>query len=674
MSQLTDLIAQTKLMNPQLGADLEREFKALSGRRHFGLNFERHRPESVELPQRPIRKGEKVRVLPKRGSTKRGDERLWRVNRVVRVDGQRVAELSLIGAAEPEVQSVLVDDLVVVAEFRDPIYPGLTSTGKIQLGDNQPFHTVINGENYHVLEVLTYTHKGKIDCIYIDPPYNTGQDEWIYNDRHVDANDMFRHSKWLAFMERRLLLALDLLAETGVIIVAIGDDEHHRLRMLMDQIFGEQNFISNVVWQGGRKNDSRYVSNGADYMLVYAKSEPALQARGIRWREEKPGVREALEVAKSIWEESGGDHARATRHWREWLKEFKRLGGASDAVTRFASLSYDGRPMRGDRDLRSPNPRPNLQYDLLHPVTKKPVKMHPNGWRYSQEVMLELVNQGRVKFGPDETAGAGGIDFLDEQVQQVASSFFERDRNPSGIRLKDLLGEKRFPNPKDHEVLMRWIGLVCGPNAIILDFFGGSGSTLEAVVRLNSQDGGSRQCILVTNNEVGAKEIRALRKAGLRDGDPEWEAKGVYQWVTRPRITTVVTGVRPDGSVYKDSVPANVEFFDLTYETPLHVAHNRAFTRIAPLLWMKAGSTGRRIDATCDAGWDVTESYGVLFDLDRASLFCEAVAKAERLAVAFIVTNDDRRYQSVTRNLPEGVEPVRLYESYMSNFRIHLGE
>lgn len=137
-----------------MGAELEREFKVLSSRRAFGLNFERHRPEAVELPQRPVRKGDKVRILPERGSTERGDRQLWVVKSIEKVGGERVAHLELLGVAETETQDAAVNDLVVVAEFRDFIDPGPVSTGKIEHGGDKPYHTVINGENYHVLKAL----------------------------------------------------------------------------------------------------------------------------------------------------------------------------------------------------------------------------------------------------------------------------------------------------------------------------------------------------------------------------------------------------------------------------------------------------------------------------------------------------------------------------------------
>ena len=250
MSRLTDLIARAKAKDPALGDELDREFKALASRRAFGLNFERHKPESVELPGRPIRRGDKVHVLPPRGSTAKGDQRLWRVLRLEGAGKARIAHLSLVDAAEPETGEVPVADLVVVAEFRDYIYPGLLSTGKVTHGGDKPFHTVINGENFHALEALTYTHRGKIDAIYIDPPYNTGAKDWKYNNDYVESEDLYRHSKWLAFIERRLKIVAHLLNPvSSVLIVTIDEKEYLRLGLLLEQTFpeAEVQMVSSVI-------------------------------------------------------------------------------------------------------------------------------------------------------------------------------------------------------------------------------------------------------------------------------------------------------------------------------------------------------------------------------------------------------------------------------------------
>jgi len=205
-------------------------------------------------------------------------------------------------------------------------------------------------------------------------------------------------------------------------------------------------------------------------------------------------------------------------------------------------------------------------------------------------------------------------------------------------------------------------------------------------MRLNHQDNGRRQCILITNNEVAANEHTALRSDGLRPGDPDWEKWGICDYVTKARIEAAITGRTPDGEPidgdykFTDEFPMadgfieNAEFFTLTYERPVAISHDLSFERISPLLWMRAGSKGRRIDAIPKAGWAVTETYGFLHDLDVAKPFCSALQQSSTARVAFIVTNDDRRFQAVARQLPELVEPVRLYESYLSNFRFASGE
>jgi adenine-specific DNA-methyltransferase len=217
-------------------------------------------------------------------------------------------------------------------------------------------------------------------------------------------------------------------------------------------------------------------------------------------------------------------------------------------------------------------------------------------------------------------------------------------------------------------------------------FFGGSGTTAHAVMRLNRRDGGQRQCVLATNNEVGANAADRLRALGLRPGDPQWEAVGICDHITKPRIEAAITGRTPGGQPIKgdykftdefpmaDGFEEDAEFFTLTYENPIAIGHNRAFERVAPLLWLRAGAEGRRIDTVPEGGWDVAETYGICWDLDQAGQFAQAVEKGDRVRLAYVVTDDDRRFQSIARQLRDGVEVVRLYESYLSNFRFTGGE
>ena len=204
MSRLTELVRRVEQLNPALAKELAGEVKALTARRSFGLNFERHVPETFELLNRKIRRGDKVRFRVPRGeSGEPEDTRTWVVAGIEGAGEERTAYLVEHQAGEEAaVAERRVDDLVVVAEYRDPIYPGLKSTGTVERGENKPFHTVINGENYHALQALLFAYEGKIDCIYIDPPYNTRDKDWKYNNDYVDSDDAYRHSKWLAMMER----------------------------------------------------------------------------------------------------------------------------------------------------------------------------------------------------------------------------------------------------------------------------------------------------------------------------------------------------------------------------------------------------------------------------------------------------------------------------------------
>ena len=252
--------------------------------------------------------------------------------------------------------------------------------------------------------------------------------------------------------------------------------------------------------------------------------------------------------------------------------------------------------------------------------------------------------------------------------------------------LKRILPGRDFPFPKSLYAVRDTLQIAVGnnPDAVILDFFAGSGTTAHATMLLNASDGGRRRTISVTNNEIPLEGQARLRSQGFRPGDPEWEEHGICDSITRPRITAAVTGLTPAGApiegVYKftdefpmaDGLEENIEFFTLTYESPLRVASNRDFERIAPLLWLRAGARGRRIEDV-SRGWDVAEAYGVLADLDKVEDFIRSVATKEGLSLAFIVTDEDRLFQSIVRDLPEGAEPVRLYEAYLRNFEIEAG-
>lgn len=287
---------------------------------------------------------------------------------------------------------------------------------------------------------------------------------------------------------------------------------------------------------------------------------------------------------------------------------------------------------------------------------------------------------GSLEVGTRETATVFAIPGTQWRISS-------HDSTQYGTRLLSaFIPGRRFPFPKSLyavEDALRFF-VATKPEATIIDFFAGSGTTAHAILRLNREDGGRRHSISITNNEVAADEVKRLSRQSLRPGDPEWDALGIYEYITKPRITSAVTGKTPEGDPIKgdykftdqwamaEGFSENVEFFTMTYEAPRPVAHNRSFAAIAPLLWLKAGAKGRRIDqATAD--FAVVDTYGILFDLDASHEFVAAVAGAESVRMAFIVTDDDRGFQAVCGELPSGVEAVRLYESYLTNFRINAG-
>lgn len=638
----------SRIPDESLRTHLAREVDLLRGSRHFGLVFDRHLPESVRLVDYPIRKGVRVALRDESSSD------TWTVLDFADRD-RKVAVLSGDGGERP------LTDLVAVREFGERIYPGLRSVERIPNGpEDAPWHVVINGENYHALQALRSTHRDKVDLIYIDPPYNTGNGGWIYNDRYVDQADRAKSSKWLSFLERRLVIARDLLKPTGVVIVSIGDDEHHRLRMLMDQVFGSNNFIMNAVWQGGGSALARHHAGGVDYMLIYGYDAEKVG----RFMDPKPFVPEMLRLVADALAD-GNSPEEAQERLREFIKANQRL--MPEGVTRFNNVDANGM-IYETSDLTNRLPRPNLRYVVTDPETGEQYTPPSNGWTVKREVMDEWVAAGLIAFGKRPRKKKS----LEDYARNMPVPTFTHSRNTANAHLQAVLGDKRFPFPKDHEVLMRWFRMAAPQDAVILDFFAGSGTTTEAVMRLNAEDGGTRQSILVTNNEVGASEAKKMRAAGLHPGDAAWEERGVFEYVCRPRISTVVTGKRPDGSDYSDGLSANVEMFDLVYLDPSAARRGLEFPALAPLFWLEGGARGERIEADPGQGWALTGTYGILFDIDTLVAFAAAVTTAATTAepprVLFIVTDSLAEYQQAVERLPVGIETVQLYEDYLLNY------
>lgn len=705
MSRLTDLLRQVRGTDAQLGADLEKEISALTKRRSFGLVFERHQPEAVELPGQSIRRGAKVRVLQPRGETAKGDSRLWRVDSIESdIAGKQIAQLIELVKEAPERTTALMEDLVIVAEFEDKIYPGLVETGRVERGGDKPFHTVINAENFHALEMLTYTHRGKVDAIYIDPPYNTGARDWKYNNDYVEGDDDYRHSKWLAFMERRLLVARELLnPENSVLIVTIDEKEYLRLGMLLEQTFPESRIqmVSSVINPAGSPRSGGF-SRTEEYLYFVMIGESA-PARG----EFDMSSDEKRQVATpDMWSrlQRGGTGAR-----REDSKNLFYPIFVDRSAHRITAIG-DPLPLEIDRSTVS---SPNGEH-IIWPIRNDGSE---GRWRVSHTSLRGLLTQGYVRLGKDgksvsyllrsavkriedgellvvgsTTDGAVVLKTSETAKRAVpAKSVWNRkshDASTGGsYLLRSLLPERKFPFPKSlfavEDALRFYIG--DKPEAVVLDFFSGSGTTAHAVMRLNRVDNGRRQCISVTNNEVSAEEQGKLRTRSLRAGDTEWDGWGICDFITKPRIRAAITGKTPAGEPTKgdykfndefpiaDGLEENAAFFTLTYEAPLSVRHHRAFERIAPMLWLRAGATGPVIDDLGDRGWDISSVYAVLENIDDAESFFDSIRGAEAVHTVFVVTDDDAAFQMVCRELRTGLNVVRLYESYLQNFEINQG-
>ena len=704
MSHLNDLIRQLATKDPALARDIEKEVKALADRRAFGLNFERHTPEAVDLPGRRPVKGSKVRIQPPRGEMpKKENDRLWEIIAIDPVTNPPVASMNALDGSG-DINRASVEDLVVVAEFSDPIYPGLVSTGKVERGGDKPFHSVINAENYHALQALLFTHRGKVDCIYIDPPYNTGAKDWKYNNDYVESDDLYRHSKWLAFMERRLLLAKELLnPDDSVLIVTIDEKEYLRLGLLLEQVFPEARvqMVSVQSKPGGIARDRQFARSDEYYFYVFTgDSGPEKVPLSDEW---SARVGEVSVTADLYWQKMRRTGSSPLRRdspgafYPVLIDSEGVIVGAGDALP-LGSTPSEFTPPEG--------------YTAVWPIRGDGVE---GRWQLGPDKCREAVAKGYLSRGKlrgeattiyylaaGEQAKVERGEFAitgrrsDGSIQTVSNNYVpmmtattqwrlaSHSANEHGSRLLPLfVPGRKFPFPKSLYAVEDSIRFVVGSKrtAVVVDFFSGSGTTAHAVARLNKQDGGRRRSISVTNNEVSADEQGSLRRQGLRPGDAEWEKHGICDYITKPRIAAAITGKTPDGERIKgdykftdefpmaDGFEENVEFFTLTYESPLRVEANYAFGRIAPLLWIRAGSQGRRIDELPD-GWDVAETYGVISDLDHSEEFAQAIAAAPAASVAFIITDEDRLFEALVRELPEHVEPVRLYEAYLRTFEI----
>jgi adenine-specific DNA-methyltransferase len=466
-----------------------------------------------------------------------------------------------------------VADLLVVRQFGEPIFPSLVPVDAVQNGPTDaPWHTLIEADNYHALQLLDYLYAGLVDCIYIDPPYNTGARDWKYNNDYVDGNDSWRHSKWLAFMEKRLKLAKRLLKpDTGVLIVTIDEHEVHHLGMLLEAVFPEayRQLVTIVINQKGVAQGR--LSRAEEYALYCFNPGVILAAHDDDLL--SPDRSEAKRFQTPRWERllRGGTNSR--REDRPGL--FFSIT-VDPALRKIVSIG-DPLPLDQQPDLRNTGSR-----QIAWPLRTDGAL---GNWRVSPPTLRDLLARGYVKLGGfDEARGTWTVLYLGQKAQrQIEAGVIEivsRDKTTGEVTvgytkaqqrsiktvwhrathdagnygsslLRSVLGGgSKFSFPKSLYATRDAVAAVVRdrPQALVVDFFAGSGTTLNAVNLLNATDGGKRRCILVTNNEVSGEEADNLRARGLQPGDAEWEAMGICRSVTWPRSKFTIRGQRDDGT------------------------------------------------------------------------------------------------------------------------------
>lgn len=347
-----------------------------------------------------------------------------------------------------------------IDEVLDTHTPVLTEEKDLFIDNGEQMNFLIEGDNLASLKLLEKTHKGKIDLIFIDPPYNTKNGDFGYDDNRIDLNDSFRHSKWISFMKVRLSLARKLLKDEGVIFVAIDDNEQAALKLLCDQLFGEDNFLASIIWQHSiqPKGYSGTFSVHHNYLLCYQKTAQFV------------------------------------------LNSLPRTDEDNKA---YSNPDNDPRGKWRSGDVRNALYRPNLIYDIVSP-SGKVIKPCANGWRWSKETVEEKIKTGEIIFSKDETRIIRKIYLNTLSGRTPETIWFGKDvgtTRSAMSEIKEIFGTSVFGTPKPTELIERTLRLLTRTDTTILDFFAGSGTTGHAVMKLNAEDGGNRKFILCTNNE-----------------------------------------------------------------------------------------------------------------------------------------------------------------------------
>lgn len=702
MANINAVIEDVEKLNPELAREIRKYVKSHS----YGLVYENNLPDAVRLYKKAVAVGDSVNILPERGQKEtEANKAVWTVKSIGN------GKATLVNGLES--CEVALEDLVVIVGYKDVIYPGLKEIDRIERGNpDDPYHMVINSENYHALEALTYAYAGKVDCIYIDPPYNKKDTkDWKYNCDYVDGNDQYKHSKWLTFMERRLKLAEQLLnPKDSVLIIAIDEVEYARLSLLLEQLFpaADIEMITTVVNPRGKQRAGKF-SRTEEYVFfvkignakIHQENDlDASEGTSISWRT----------MRRSSLAQKRGNHGYGSVGPNQFYPIY---------VNNQGKIVEIGKPLPETQDIKDfPSPEgltavfpirddgTEINWAMTNTTAEEMLKKgyirvgrhtpkKPQKWELSYLLSgtIEDIENGRAKIVGKNTDGSIKAVYVEDRKKAPVSVWMRPNHNAEteGTNLlKSIFSdEKRFPYPKSLYAVVDCLNYYIDdkPNALIVDFFAGSGTTLHAINLMNELDGGKRRCICVTNNEISDDEEKEYIAKGLRPYDEEWDKYGIARYVTWPRTVCSIEGHdingKPlDGDYGKPSekidlgyslpksagFKANAIFCELTYESAWPIRLDNAFDAIAPILWMLAGCRGpiiRRLGKS----YLTTDYYGVLFDYSQASKFCEKVKSTQTIKTAFVVTDDQRRYSNMCKRLP-GVDVHRLYESFLRTFEI----
>lgn len=563
MAAINDLIS--RVSDPGLRSLLEQEAKRLANKKAFGLVYERHLPDNVKMPEVAIRRGTKV-VL-------RGED----VNDIYEVQDIVDDKALCRNIISFEDKEFALSDLVAIAQQGDVIYPYLKLMDSVENApDSDLWHTLIEADNYHALQALAYLYPGKVDCIYIDPPYNKPDShDWKYNCDYVDGTDAYRHSKWLSMLEVRLKIAKKLLNPEGsVLIITIDEMEYHHLGCLLEQMFPEATIqmVTSVISGKGVSRDGQF-SRVEEYIycVTFGKMPVLLLDKTmLNDTEDTNKKKNAIDFLGFRRRNKGNFRTSRPNQFYPVVvnNETGQIVSIGDAITpeinRFDVTIPEGctglwplDPSGSERiwSLVPDSARKLLSKGCLKVVNWKKESL-TGSVKYLAAGMVADIDNGVITIDERDEYGnivSGHYSNADDDTLRPRKVWIDKTHNASSygtLVLKKILGEKRFDFPKSlyatHDTLRFF--LANKPNALILDFFAGSGTTLHAVNLLNAEDDGNRRCIMVTNNEIGETKENELKPKGYKPGDDEWEKWGIARYVNWPRTKCSILGKDVNGN------------------------------------------------------------------------------------------------------------------------------